>query len=129
MKVATDIIVRRGKEILFIRRRNAPFRGMLALPGGFVEEDETVEQAAARELEEETAVRVPEDRLQLIGVFSRPDRDPRGRVISIAFQCDVPGEISARAGSDAAETVWLAGDDAIASGLAFDHAEILKAAG
>ncbi len=129
MKVATDIIVRRGEEILFIRRRNDPFRGMLALPGGFVEEDETVEQAAARELEEETAIRIQEDRLQLIGVFSRPDRDPRGRVISIAFRCDVPSKTSARAGSDAAETVWLTGDDAIASGLAFDHAEILKAAG
>lgn len=77
MKVAADLVIRQGKEYLFIRRANEPFKGMLALPGGLVEEDETVEHAATRELKEETALRVREDQLRLIGVFSRIDRDPR----------------------------------------------------
>ncbi len=128
MKVATDLVIRRGSEFLFIRRGNEPFKGMLAFPGGFVDEDESVEHAAVRELEEETAVRVTEDRLRLIGVFSRVDRDPRGRTISIAYLCDMPPGTSATAGSDAADALWLPKDKAMQMGLAFDHAEILEAA-
>jgi ADP-ribose pyrophosphatase YjhB (NUDIX family) len=81
MKVTVDLVIRRGNE---------PFKGILALPGGFVDEDETVECAAVRELEEETSVRVTEDRLRLIGVFSRVDRDPRGRTITVAYFCEMP---------------------------------------
>ena len=128
MKLATDLVIRRGEDFLFVRRRSEPFKGLLALPGGFVEEDETVEHAALRELEEETAIRIAEDRLRLIGVFSRVDRDPRQRVISIAYRADVPPGTKARAGDDAAKSLWLPGAKAIELGLAFDHAEILDAA-
>jgi 8-oxo-dGTP diphosphatase len=127
MKLAADIVVRCGEKFLFIRRRNEPFKGMLVLPGGFVEEDETVEYAAVRELEEETSIPVSKCDLRLIGVFSRIDRDPRGRVISIAFRCDLPQVIPGHAGSDASEIIWLPRDKAKASGLAFDHAEIVQA--
>jgi 8-oxo-dGTP diphosphatase len=128
MKVAIDLVIRRGQEFLFIRRMNEPFKGMLALPGGFVEDDETVEHAAVRELEEETAIRVSEDALQLVGVFSRVDRDPRQRVISIAFCIEMTKLAKAQAGSDAADTLWLPKDKALELGLAFDHAEILRTA-
>ncbi len=127
MKVATDLVIRRGKTILFIRRRNEPFKGMLALPGGFVDDDETIERAAARELEEETSLRVAEDRLRLVGVFSRVDRDPRQRVISVAYCCEVPRGTRARAGDDAADAVWLSKEKAVKTGLAFDHAGIIDA--
>jgi len=128
MKVAADIVVRRGDQILFVRRRNAPFAGLLALPGGFVEDHETVEMAGIRELEEETAIRVSQNDLKLIGVFSDPDRDPRGRIISVAYAIDLPEGSDVRAGGDAATTEWLSADDAIRAGLAFDHADILKSA-
>lgn len=127
MKVATDLVIRRGKKFLFIRRKNPPFKDMLALPGGFVEDDETVEHAAVRELEQETAIRIGEDALQLIGVFSCVDRDPRQRVISIPFYCELPPGTKVQAGSDAAAAIWMSEDRAMKLGLAFDHTEILRA--
>lgn len=129
MKVATDLVICRGKKFLFIRRKNEPFKGMLALPGGFVEEHETVERAAVRELEEETGIRISEDGLRLIGVFSRIDRDPRQRVISVAYCGEAPIDTVVRAGSDATDAVWLTKKAAIEMGLAFDHAEILRSVG
>jgi 8-oxo-dGTP diphosphatase len=126
MKLAVDLVICRGRNILFIRRRNEPFKGMLALPGGFVDEDETVPHAALRELAEETSVTVSENQLRLIGVFSEVDRDPRQRVISVAYACDVPPGTRARAGDDAAATVWLSKAKALKAGLAFDHADIVE---
>lgn len=127
ISLATDLVIRRGRSILFIRRGSEPFKSMLALPGGFVDEGETVEQAAIRELEEETSVIIKEDQLSLIGVFSRVDRDPRQRVVSVAFACQLPAGTRSRAGDDAADTVWMSPTKAFKTGLAFDHADILKA--
>jgi 8-oxo-dGTP diphosphatase len=126
VKVAVDLVVRRNGEVLFIKRKYPPFQGMLALPGGFVEEDEAVETAAIRELEEETGLIVSVQHLRLIGVFSAPRRDPRQRVISIAYACDVSDFATARAGDDAAEALWLPVEKAIEMGLAFDHPRILS---
>jgi 8-oxo-dGTP diphosphatase len=128
MQIATDLVICRGRKILFIRRLHAPFEGKLALPGGFLEQGETVEAGAVRELEEETSLRLPETALRLVGVFSAIDRDPRQRVISIAYRCDVPSRTKARAGDDAADAVWLTREEALKIGLAFDHADILAAA-
>ncbi|MEM2534555.1 MAG: NUDIX hydrolase, partial [Candidatus Nezhaarchaeales archaeon] len=76
------VVVRSVGSIVLVRRRRPPYEGYWALPGGFVEYGETVEEAVKREVEEETGLIV--DIKGLIGVYSKPDRDPRGHVISIA---------------------------------------------
>jgi 8-oxo-dGTP diphosphatase len=119
--LATDCVVldARGR-LLVVRRKFAPFAGQLALPGGFVETNETVEAACRRELAEETGVRV--DALRLVGVYSEPGRDPRGPVASVAFLARVDAA-EATAGDDAAAVAWI--DPAEARALAFDHARIV----
>ncbi|HIK02919.1 TPA: NUDIX hydrolase [archaeon] len=82
-KLAVDILVAKDDKILLIKRKYEPFKGKYALPGGFVEYGETVEQAAVRECKEETGIDVELE--GLLGVYSAPDRDPRGHVISIVF--------------------------------------------
>ncbi|MCO6439497.1 MAG: NUDIX hydrolase [Nitrococcus mobilis] len=119
--VATDIIIRlqgRPERIVLVQRRHPP-RG-LALPGGFVDVGERVEQAAVREALEETGLRV---QLQaLLGVYSDPSRDPRGHTISVVFLADGRGE--PRAADDAAAVRLVdPGDPAL--DLVFDHAVIL----
>lgn len=112
-------------RVLLIQRGGEPFRGAWALPGGFVEIDEDLHAAAARELQEETGVRGIF--LEQLGAFGRPDRDPRERVISVAFYA--VGRFSAqemKADDDAADADWFAMDSL--PRLAFDHSEILRAA-
>ncbi len=119
--VAVDIvIIRPDGSLVLVRRGKEPFKGAWALPGGFVRYGERVEDTAIREAEEETGLKV---RLKgLVGVYSRPDRDPRGHVISIAFLAEeVGGEF--RAGSDAAAVGCF---KAVPARLAFDHADIIR---
>jgi 8-oxo-dGTP diphosphatase len=106
--------------LLLVKRRNPPFKGRYALPGGFVEIGETVEAACRREVKEETGVRV--GRLRLIGVYSDPRRDPRGPSCSVAFLARV-GRARARAGDDAAAAEWVEPGSQVP--LAFDHAKIV----
>jgi 8-oxo-dGTP diphosphatase len=109
----------RGR-LLLIRRANEPFKGLYALPGGFVDAGETVEQAALRELREETGV---EGRIEkLIGVYSDPGRDPRGPTVSVSFLA-APLTTAAAAGDDAAHAEFVAEWRGLA--LAFDHARIV----
>jgi len=128
--VAADVAILTIREgalsVLLIKRANPPYQGRLALPGGFVELDETVERAAARELFEETGIPRSASRLSRIGVYSEPDRDPRRRVISVAFAALVPNPGADRAGGDAASTQWLPADRALKEPLAFDHRRILE---
>jgi 8-oxo-dGTP diphosphatase len=110
LTVDTVVIALEGDRklsVLFIRRGREPFAGAWALPGGFVEPGETVAQAAARELQEETALH--DVRLVELGCFSRPGRDPRGWVVSIAHIGCIPGSRRGltRAGDDAASASWL----------------------
>jgi 8-oxo-dGTP diphosphatase len=115
------ILRNREGKFLFVCRRNPPFQGHWALPGGFVDVGETVEAACARELKEETGLTVVVGRL--IGVYSDPGRDPRGHTVGIAFACSSKDE-HAIAGDDAADAAWLTLEEA--RPLAFDHEKILE---
>lgn len=113
-----------SKEIVLIQRKNDPYKGYWALPGGFVEWGETVEAACLREVKEETSLDV--EIIDLVGVFSKPDRDPRGHVVSIAFLC-LPKRGKLEASSDARK-VKRVDIELIKRGeipLAFDHDEII----
>ncbi len=112
-------------RVLLIQRSGQPFRGAWALPGGFVEMDEDLETAALRELEEETGVR--DVFIEQLFTFGAPGRDPRGRVISVAYYALVNlSEHPVRAASDADEAEWFTIDNL--PQLAFDHAMILEVA-
>lgn len=126
---SVDVIVSRmidGEEhILLIQRKNDPYQGSWALPGGFLDMGETLEQAAVRELKEETCL----DGLSVyqIGTFSAVDRDPRSRVITTAFEVTVNAAQTPVAADDAADWQWKSLKSLDCENeLAFDHAEILK---
>lgn len=112
-------------RILLIRRKNDPHAGMWALPGGFVEQDERIKDAARRELQEETGAVVQD--VAFLGYFDAPDRDPRQRTISFAFwaKVDAAGQ-TIEAADDATEARWH--DVDALPGLAFDHGEVVVAA-
>lgn len=118
------IITLRGEElqVLLIKRDLAPYRGRWAIPGGFVLIDESLEAAARRELQEETGVR--DVYLEQLYTFGEPGRDPRGRVISVAYIALVPAPLAVTAGSDAREARWWPLTNLPA--LAFDHDKILQ---
>jgi 8-oxo-dGTP diphosphatase len=113
-------------QVLLIRRGNAPFAGVWALPGGFVDIDESLETAATRELFEETGMQ--DVFLEQLATFGDPDRDPRGRVISVAYIAIAGAGIMAttRAGDDASAAAWF--DVYNLPRLAFDHDHILSVA-
>lgn len=112
-------------KVLLIRRAGDPFKGRWALPGGFVEIEESLEKAAARELKEE--VGVTNVYLEQLYTFGNPKRDPRGRVISVSYFALVDaGRQRIRAASDAAEAEWHSVfDPKLGARLAFDHKKIL----
>lgn len=112
-------------KILLIERGNPPFLGYWALPGGFMRLDETIEGTAARELREET--NLSNVYLDQFKVYSRVNRDPRERVITVAFIALVkPDDYEVIAGDDAAKAFWF--DDDMLPPLAFDHAQIIREA-
>ncbi len=123
--VTVDMIVTRnvnaGLEILLIQRLNPPFRDRWALPGGFVDIDETLEHAAARELAEETGLTDVE--LKQLKAYSEPGRDPRGHTISVVFRGQVNNNAKAVAGDDAKKVNWFNINKLPL--LAFDHDEIV----
>lgn len=122
--LAVDVVIKLHGGVVLVKRKNKPYRGKWAMPGGFVEYGEKVEHAAVREAREETGLKVKLGKL--VGVYSEPGRDPRGHVVGICFLArPVGGRLAAA--SDAAdvrvfrEIPWKE--------LAFDHAKILKDAG
>jgi 8-oxo-dGTP diphosphatase len=118
---ADCVIFDASGRVLLIRRANEPFLGCYALPGGFVEIGETVEEACIREVQEETGISISEP--QLVGIYSDPTRDPRGHTVSVAFAAFTPNPPSAVAGSDAAAIEWVKDWSGVT--LAFDHAKII----
>ncbi|MCQ2522686.1 MAG: NUDIX domain-containing protein [Lachnospiraceae bacterium] len=127
--VAADIVLfnEDETEVLLVKRGEHPFMNYYALPGGFVRKNETVEAAAARELQEETGV--SNVNLQLVGTFSEPGRDPRGWMISIAYKGKVnKNEVSVVYGDDAIEATWMKLEELENIPVAFDHKEIIQKA-
>ncbi|MEW6356407.1 MAG: NUDIX hydrolase [Planctomycetota bacterium] len=127
--VTVDIVILRPEgddlKVLLVRRKSDPYKGMWAIPGGFVEMDESLEDAARRELEEETGVTDVE--VKQLYTFGAPRRDPRTRVITVAYLAVIDSNRpNIRAGDDAAEAAWRSMDNL--PELAFDHADILAIA-
>ena len=125
MRVAVDIVIftiQSGElQVLLVKRGIPPFEGQFAIPGGFILENESLDQAALRELREETGV--TDVYLEQLYSFGEPGRDPRGRVISVAYFALIASGLPLRPGSDAADAQWWPVGKPPA--LAFDHRAIL----
>lgn len=117
------IVLSAGSFILLIKRDKDPFAGMWALPGGFVDMEETLEEACIRELYEETGLRILQ--MQQFRVFDAPLRDPRHRTLSVVHYVFTDHKVPVKGGDDAAEAQWFPIDNLPA--LAFDHGEIISA--
>lgn len=126
--LTADCIVFARKEldfrVLLVQRANEPYKGKWAFPGGFMNMDETTEEAARRELKEETGLIV--DDISQIGTFDRVDRDPRGRVITVAYFVVIDGIRKVKGGDDAAGARWFSIQNL--PELAFDHQKIMEVA-
>ncbi len=126
IKLTTDALVLSKSngawQVLLIERGNEPYKGMWALPGGFVEDDEDLEAGALRELEEETGMRL--QAMRQLHTFGRPGRDPRGRTVSVVFYAFVDAaDHTVKGADDAAHASWVNIKDI--SAMAFDHKEVL----
>jgi 8-oxo-dGTP diphosphatase len=128
LHIAVDLAILTVREnklhVLLVVRGNPPFRGREALPGGFLRSGENLPTAAARELHEETGLDGEALHLEELSTYSEPDRDPRGRVVSVAFVAFAPDLPIPTAGSDARSARWAPADGVLGS-LAFDHDAIL----
>ena len=126
LSVTVDIVLLtirdRQLQLLLIKRSATPFANRYALPGGFVKESESLDAAAVRELREETGV--DKVYLEQLYTFGDPRRDPRGRVITVAYYALVPHTQSLRAGSDASDAAWFPVTHL--PSLAFDHRKIVE---
>ena len=123
--VTADCVVITKEEqpkVLLIQRGADPYKGCWAFPGGFMNMDETTEQCAIRELEEETGLRV--SNVHQIGAYSKVDRDPRGRTITVAYLAIIDKPVQVTGQDDAANAEWF--PLSALPELAFDHAEIMQ---
>ncbi|PTD94060.1 hypothetical protein C9439_04745 [archaeon SCG-AAA382B04] len=118
--LAVDAIIREKEKIVLIKRGKEPFKGRWALPGGFVKEGEKTTQAISREVEEETNLKI--EIKNLVGVYSDPNRDPRGHVVSVVYSSEIK-EGGLEASSDAKETRLFSINELPT--LAFDHKKII----
>lgn len=113
-----------GNHILFVKRKNDPYKGNWALPGGFLDEGEDLQIGAARELNEETGLAVA--KLEQLGAFGKPGRDPRQHTVSIAYVGFADADAKAVGADDAEEAQWFPVN--ALPDLAFDHADIVNTA-
>jgi 8-oxo-dGTP diphosphatase len=121
---ADCIVITRESEpkVLLIQRGEEPFKGGWAFPGGFMNMDETTEQCAVRELKEETGLQI--SNIQQIGAYSKVDRDPRGRTVTVAYLAVIDKPLPVLGQDDAAKAEWWSLTSL--PQLAFDHDEIMK---
>jgi len=126
--VTTDAVIFKNIDgthhILFIKRKNEPYKGKWALPGGFLEENEDLPDGARRELQEETCLVVKD--IEQLGAFGKPGRDPRQHTISIAYTGFAPDDAVAVGADDAEEAQWFSVKSL--PEMAFDHADIVTLA-
>ena len=120
-RLTVDGVIICNNRIVLVQRARDPFKGRWALPGGFIDYDETVETAVMREVHEETALHTRI--IRLVGVYSNPERDPRGHTVSVTFLLTVTGG-DVKAGDDAADARWFELDRL--PSLAFDHDKIVR---
>ncbi|MFD2518782.1 NUDIX domain-containing protein [Salinimicrobium flavum] len=124
--VTTDCVVfyksQKVEKVLLVKRKSEPFKDKWGIPGGFLEENETLEDGAKRELEEETGLKV--GKVYQLRAFGTPGRDPRGRTISIAFWGEAASEEEVKGNDDASDARWFNLQEL--PELAFDHQEILE---
>ncbi|WP_363321814.1 NUDIX hydrolase [Methanohalophilus sp.] len=121
--MAVDAVIILNRKLVLIRRKNEPYKGGYALPGGFVELGETTEEAIKREAKEETGISIKI--IDLVGIYSDPSRDPRGHTVSVVYLAT--GEGKPTAGTDA-QDVYLFSLEHLPE-LAFDHGKIIRDAG
>jgi 8-oxo-dGTP diphosphatase len=122
-----DIIIRKDSQILLVKRKKEPFKGYLVLPGGFVNEGERVEDAAKREAKEETSLDI--ELVNILGVYSEPNRDPRGHNMSTVFIGKLSqsnDKVDAIAQDDAAAIKWVNIEEVDNTSLGFDHKKIIS---
>lgn len=129
--VTVDLVVLTVREerfqVLTVRRGEQPFLGRWALPGGFLRPGEDLGEAAARELQEETALSSEQVHLEQLATYGAPDRDPRMRTVTVAYIALAPDLPPPTAGTDAAQARWRPVEDVLGEDeLAFDHARILR---
>jgi 8-oxo-dGTP diphosphatase len=124
--ISVDVVIFTLREddlqVLLVQRKHPPFAGRWAIPGGFVEINESLEAAARRELKEETGIH--DVYLEQLYTFGEPKRDPRGRVVTVAYLALVPAPLAVEAGDDASDARWWSAYKLPL--LAFDHAKILR---
>lgn len=130
VKLSVDAVLfgyQQGLKILLIQRKFEPYQSNWALPGGFLLDNESLEEAVNRELKEETGVELALNRLEQLYTFGSVDRDPRGRVVSVVFLGMVnPKGLSLEASTDAAAVKWFSLENL--PELAFDHGQMVKLA-
>jgi len=128
LNLTVDLVILTVREnllhVLVIERANEPYRGQDALPGGFLRDGEDLREAAERELAEETGLDGSALHLEQLATYGAPDRDPRGRVVSVAYLAVAPDLPVPAAGSDARAARWAPAEK-VRGALAFDHATML----
>ncbi|MFV0484169.1 MAG: NUDIX domain-containing protein [Bacteroidales bacterium] len=122
--LTADVILHTDNKVLLIKRLREPFKEKWAIPGGFVDFEEAVVDAAARELKEETSIEVAPDELIFFKLADKKGRDPRGWTVTGVYSCEIPNTIEAVAADDAADAAWFDFDNL--PEMAFDHNEILN---
>lgn len=119
-----DVIVHTGESILLIQRGNYPYKGSWALPGGFINHNETTLDAAVRELAEETTIAIAPNHFSFLDIADKPYRDPRGHAISFVYALKLITELQVFGRDDATDARWFKLNNL--PQLAFDHAEIIS---